>query len=149
MTLAPSAKSRPLLLIDGFNLLHSVILQGRDRVNWWLPEKQSLVVDYVGQCPGEFECWLVFDSSRSDEERPALPVSRTQRCNPARILYAPSADDAIVSLCELHQERRVQVASADRALQDRCRNHGAVRLRPWDLQELFAAPRKLDPNGDQ
>jgi hypothetical protein len=38
---------KPLYLVDGFNFLHAVLLQGRERSRWWSPENRERVVEAV------------------------------------------------------------------------------------------------------
>jgi hypothetical protein len=38
---------KPLYLVDGFNFLHAVLLQGRERARWWRPENCERVVEAV------------------------------------------------------------------------------------------------------
>lgn len=38
---------KPLYLVDGFNFLHAVLLQGRERARWWSPENRERVVAAV------------------------------------------------------------------------------------------------------
>jgi hypothetical protein len=38
---------KPLYLVDGFNFLHAVLLQGRERARWWSPENRERVVEAV------------------------------------------------------------------------------------------------------
>ena len=39
----------PFLIIDGFNVLHAVVLIGRDRAGWWQPAAQRRLVERVEQ----------------------------------------------------------------------------------------------------
>ena len=117
-----------LYLVDGFNLLHSVILRGKERKEWWRSDHQSTVVAFVDRLRDQ-EAWVIFDARNERSQR----CDRTDR---VQVFFAPSADDYIVQLCELHRgQRAITVVSADRSLVDRATHRGADRLSPW----LFAA----------
>lgn len=125
----------PLFLVDGYNFLHAVLLEGRDRAEWWSPQKRALVIDWLTRHRGSepAELWVVFDQRGSASERALDPVQGT-----LRVCYAPDADASILASCaELAATREVIVVSADRSLCDRARRHGAGRLSPWK----FAATR--------
>ena len=123
--MSTSEHLRPLYLVDGYNLLHAVILKGRDRARWWGAEQQRRVVDFVARFSDGDVC-VVFDGSAPE---PAA--------TPIEVRFAASADDTIVARCaKLEGERTVYVVSADRALIDRARQHGAHRLSPWQFAAL-------------
>ena len=123
-----SSTEIPLFLIDGYNLLHSVILRGKERPHWWSVDNQARVVSLVSLRSGSEECWVVFDARRADSSRLELVTSD-------RVHYASSADDWIVVQAEKQSERSVTVVSADRALVDRARRFGAKGMSPWQFAE--------------
>ena len=123
-----SSTEYQLLLIDGYNLLHSVILRGRERPHWWSVDNQARVVSFVSTHSGPEECWTVFDAGRADS-------SRLEITNEHRVHYASSADDWIVVQAEEQSKRGVTVVSADRALVDRARRFGAKGMSPWVFAE--------------
>jgi len=126
----------PLILLDGFNFLHAVVLKGQGRAEWWSTAMQARVIDWLERHPGSqpAELWVVFDQRGSST--PALAAPANQRS--PRVLHAPDADACILQHAEaLAAEREVIVVSADRSLCDRARRHGARRLSPWK----FAASR--------
>src|SRR5437870_2018600 len=53
----------PLLIIDGFNVLHAGVLVGRDRADWWKETAQRRLVDRVEQFSHDNDTaiWIVFD----------------------------------------------------------------------------------------
>jgi predicted RNA-binding protein with PIN domain len=133
----------PLYLVDGFNFLHAVVLQGRDRARWWSPENQAKVVDAVAGLRVEgrpVDAWVVFDRrGPSDDTFVGFPelVSRGN----IQIHHAADADDYIVRRCgELGGQREVVVVSADRSLRDRAKNHGARGLSPWVFASYAPSP---------
>lgn len=139
----------PLHLIDAFNFLHAVVLKGRDRKNWWCSENQARVVAAVlalraGREP--FDAWLVFDR-RGEMPGPAAldPVLHAAALTVVpgiEVHSAPDADDYIVARCaELSGARELWIVSADRALGDRARRHGAHRVSPWAFAGNAASSR--------
>jgi len=134
----PAILMAPLYLVDGFNLLHAVVLRGRERKGWWQVEQQARVVRLAQGFRGG-EVWVVFDARGSERITGTgmggafTPGPHGQR---VEVRFAPSADDYIVELCaELQGQRQVIVVSADRALVDRARHRGAARLSPWQFAE--------------
>lgn len=120
----------PLYLVDGFNLLHAVVLVGRERANWWGAAGQARVVELAEQFDAGEVC-VVFD------DRGKGRVSRTERVD---VQFAPDADEYIVQHCaSLRGSRSVVVVSADRALCDRSAHRGASRLSPWKFRERCTA----------
>ncbi len=137
---APGAMGRDVYLVDGFNLLHAVLLKGKDRATWWSAAEQERVVRLCETlvsggasfgCTPPAEVRLVFDAASERSERFSGPTSLA-------VAFAPSADDYVVAevrrLKALVPSPRVVVVSSDRQLQDRCRSLGAERLSP----RLFA-----------
>jgi predicted RNA-binding protein with PIN domain len=126
----------PLILIDGFNFLHAVVLRGQARAEWWSPSKQAMVIEWLTQHTGgeRAELWVVFDQRGS-----SAGAAPGQSEGSIQVCYAPDADELIVARCaELTSGREVSVISADRSLVDRARRHGARGLSPWK----FAASRR-------
>jgi predicted RNA-binding protein with PIN domain len=115
----------PLFLVDGFNVLHAVVLSGRERSAWWGAHEQGRVVELAERFDGEV-C-VVFD------ERGSERIARSERVD---VEFAPNADDYIVERCgQLRGLRQVVVVSADRSLGDRSLQRGASRLSPWKFAE--------------
>lgn len=115
---------------DGFNVLHAVLL-GRERdVDWWQREFQTRVVQWVegllGRGALDGPATIVFDARE--------PLADGQRVTSllATVVYAPSADDFIVSACG-SPEQRPRVVTADRSLGDRAKAGGARIVKPWHL----------------
>jgi predicted RNA-binding protein with PIN domain len=117
----------PILIIDGFNVLHAVVLIGRDRAGWWQPAAQRRLVERVEQLTLSYpSIWIVFDRSLSTSEIPEDVTSKDARI---RIVYAPSADDWIVHEVErLAPQHAITVVTADRPLRERVRHVGGMVL---------------------
>ncbi len=126
----------PLYLVDGFNLLHAVVLSGRERAEWWRASNRARVVELAARFASG-EIWVVFDVRGPREELSlAARLEATPQQAGVQIRYAPSADDYIVAVCaDVQGRREVVVVSADRALLDRCRHRGAARISPWKFAE--------------
>ncbi len=120
----------PLLIIDGFNVLHAGVLVGRDRAEWWKETAQRRLVSRVEQFPHEqeTELWIVFDRRANKEGHVSDVTSADPRI---RIAYAPSADDWIVAqVSELAHQRTTTVVTGDRPLRERVRRVGGSLLSP-------------------
>lgn len=122
----------PLLIIDGFNVLHAAVLVGRDRARWWQPAAQRRLVERVEQLNHSYpSMWIVFDRRPSTNEVLENVASNDSRI---RIVYAPSADDWIVQEVErLTPQHLVTVVTADRPLRERVRQVGGTLLSPLAL----------------
>ncbi|MEN9582031.1 MAG: YacP-like domain [Pseudomonadota bacterium] len=133
-----STPQGPLLpawvLVDGFNVLHAVVLRRQERARWWNALNQERVVrlaeSFALASPGGPPAVeVVFDAGSATSERFAGTAS-------VEVRFSPNADDAIVARSrELQGHFHVIVVSADRALLDRARNVGAARLSPWAFEE--------------
>ncbi len=130
-----AVEGKPLLyLVDGYNVLHAVVLAGKDRSEWHGPRNRAQVVELAGRLR-EGEAWVVFDGSVVPEELGRQPERVT-------VSFAPSADDFILERCvALRGDREIVVVSADRSLLDRARHRGAARLSPWQFAGLCKTQR--------
>jgi predicted RNA-binding protein with PIN domain len=122
----------PILIIDGFNMLHAVVLIGRDRAGWWQPAAQRRLIERVEQFHLSYpSVWIVFDRRPSTSEVPEDVTSSDPRI---RIVYAPSADEWIVHEVErLVPQHAITVVTADRLLRERIRHVGGSLLSPRAL----------------
>ena len=120
----------PLLIVDGFNVLHAGVLLGRDRAGWWQVPAQRRLIERVQQFadPSYPEIWVVFDRRLGQGHRQGAVISDDPRIH---VVYAPSADDWIVEQVKaLCGQRPVTVVTADRLLRDRARHAGGEILSP-------------------
>jgi len=137
-------------LIDGYNVLHTVLLGGQIRTGdkaWRQASRERLIeqircFEALGPEPAEAPqprekrpatAVIVFDGQRpalDDDEEAAL-----------RIVFAPSADDWIVRRVR-HAARPSDfaVVSADRQLTGRCRHAGAQVVNPRDFMSRCPPP---------
>ncbi len=116
-------------LIDGFNVLHAGVLQGRDRRDWWKPAAQDRLIAIAKTFDDPAaELWVVFDDTREGSgARCRIPEEGSR----VRIAHAPSADDWIVSeVRRAEAPGQIAVVTADRQVRDRCRHRGARIVSP-------------------
>jgi hypothetical protein len=120
---------KPLYLVDGFNFLHAVLLQGRKRSHWWSPENRERVVEAVAALraapdlmaaaesvdiapsPGFAgspgldagsgpDVWVVFDQREPESDAAVGAGGRAPQLRGGlQIHLAPDADDYIVARC--------------------------------------------------
>jgi predicted RNA-binding protein with PIN domain len=119
----------PVLIIDGFNVLHAVVLVGRDRAGWWHPTAQRRLVERIEQLDIAYpSIWIVFDRRSSTGKVTENVTSDDPRIE---VMYAPSADDWIVAEVErLSPRHTVTVVTADRPLRERVRRAGGSGFSP-------------------
>jgi predicted RNA-binding protein with PIN domain len=119
----------PIFIIDGFNVLHAVVLVGRDRAGWWQPTAQRRLVEHVERLDLSYpSMWIVFDRRPVMNEAPEDVTSDDPRI---RVVYAPSADDWIVQEVErLSLQHPMTVVTSDRPLRERVRQVGGFLLSP-------------------
>ena len=143
------------ILVDGFNVLHTVLLRDARGDGWWKREQRERLLRRVaGWRGGADEIWVAFDGSRPAESVWAEPVARAEgpssggaegtsdalanedsRARPTvRSLFAESADDWIVRRArKAEQPERILVVSADRKVAGRARSAGVEVLSPWSF----------------
>lgn len=113
-------------LIDGYNVLCSGLLGGRDRSSWWNTERRRELVSRLERfdAPGA-EIWVVFDG-----ERDAAAPARGRVYS----VFVPSADQWIHrQVKERAPTESVAVVTADRQLAGRARHGGARVVSPGAL----------------
>ncbi len=122
-------ESQERWLVDGFNVLHTAILYGRERGGWWKEEARNRLLDRVrGFRDGEL--WIVFDGSRMPEG-PSDREREDAQPDAPRIIFAPSADDWLLSeVRRAATPAGLHLVTADRKLGDRARHHGARIVKP-------------------
>jgi hypothetical protein len=135
---ATAAGSRTIL-VDGFNVLHAVLL-GEDRAGaWWRSELRARLLDRVSAWrEGDDEIWVAFDGARPATSVWAEPVATpngdpgTQAGPTVHVVFVESADDWIVRRARRAEEpSRLMVVSADRKVTGRSRSAGCEIMTPW------------------
>jgi len=137
---ATSASPRRTILVDGFNVLHAVLL-GKEREGWWRRALRERLLERVRAWDGgPDEIWVAFDGSRPAESVWAEPVASSSALDAGRDpsgpivhqVFVESADDWIVRRARRTQRpERLLVVSADRKVAGRARSAGCEVLTPW------------------
>jgi predicted RNA-binding protein with PIN domain len=118
-----------LWLVDGYNVLCSGVLGGRERGRWWAEEHRGeLLARLEGFDDPNAEIWVVFDGSSPA----ATADGEGERI---RTVFAPSADDWLVAEVKrrVTDARAVAVVTADRRVAGRSRHRGAQVFAPREL----------------
>ena len=126
------AKPRPTLwLVDGFNVLHVVLLHGESRKAWWQSKGRERVVELVRAFDAaDAEVVVVFDGSQPP------PEGEPESAAGPRVIFAAPADDWVLTAVRTAPDpARVAVVTADRRLAARARHRGAQVVAPG----VFAA----------
>jgi hypothetical protein len=109
-------------LVDGFNVLCTGLLGGRDRNGFWTDTGRNEVLARAARFDDpEARIVVVFDGPR--------PAEATERSCPERV-FAPSADAWILDALRVRGSERATVVSADRRLTGRARHRGALVVTP-------------------
>lgn len=143
-----------ILLVDGFNVLHAVLL-GKERSGWWRRSlRERLLARATAWHGDQDEIWVAFDGARpsvstysviwsseaGSETRAPSETTPTGRPGPSprrsgpivHSLFVESADDWIVRRARrAEQPDRVVVVSNDRKVTGRARSAGCEILTPW------------------
>ena len=131
---------RSTVLVDGFNVLHAVLL-GKDRSGgWWRRAlRERLLARVSAWNGGADEIWVAFDGARPAASVWAEPVATPSGAASPRpssptvhSVFVESADDWIVRRARRaeHPDRMI-VVSADRKVAGRARSAGCTILTPW------------------
>ncbi|MCA9504268.1 MAG: NYN domain-containing protein [Myxococcales bacterium] len=125
-----------VLLVDGFNVLHAVLL-GRDREDWWRRGARERLLERIAGWRDEAdEIWVAFDGARPAwsvwAEPVARPLPRRRRGPIVHCVFVESADDWIVRRARRAAEPgRLVIVSADRQVAGRARSAGCEVWSPW------------------
>ena len=140
---ALSPEQKRVILVDGFNVLHAVLLKADRDSGWWRREmRERLLRRVAGWSGGNDAIWVAFDGAQPSWSVWAEPVAnilppRSSNSSPpdkpmVHSLYVESADDWIVRRARRspHPDRTV-VVTADRQVAGRSRSAGCEIWTPW------------------
>ncbi len=130
---------RRIILVDGFNVLHAVLLANEREDGWWKREARERLLRRVRTWPGVDDAlWVAFDGSMPTwsvwAEPVAVPQERAQPGPIVHSVFVESADDWIVRRTRRSEEpNRMLVVTADRQVAGRARSAGAEISSPWSF----------------
>lgn len=130
-----AASERRTLLVDGFNVLHTVLLAGeRDSIWWGRAAREKLLARVCAWPDARDEIWVAFDGSQPAWSVMAVPAARAAggRGPMVHSVFVESADDWIVRRARrAPAPSRAIVVSADRKVAGRARSAGCEVWSPW------------------
>lgn len=143
-----------IILVDGFNVLHTVVL-GRDRAaGWWKREPRERLLRRIATwTEGPDALWVAFDGTRESWSTWAEPVADTMAAAAAgahvHSVYVESADDWIVRRARRSPwPDRTVVVSADHKVAGRARSAGCAIWTPWAFMARCPTPSARDEPAD-
>jgi hypothetical protein len=130
-----ATSERRMLLVDGFNVLHTVLLAGeRDSIWWGRDAREKLLARVCAWPDARDEIWVAFDGSQPAWSVVAVPAARAAGGQGPMVhsVFVESADDWIVRRARraLPSSRAI-VVSADRKVAGRARSAGCEVWSPW------------------
>ncbi|MFO0690678.1 MAG: NYN domain-containing protein [Myxococcota bacterium] len=135
-----ATSGRRALLVDGFNVLHTVLLAGARDGAWWGRAARERLLDRLAGWPEAGDAiWVAFDGNQPAWSVLAVPAPGP--CPGARArgpivhsLFVESADDWIVRRARRAAcPDRTVVVSADRKVAGRARSAGCLVWSPWEF----------------
>ncbi len=146
---------RRVILVDGFNVLHAVLLKTERDSGWWKRVHRERLLRRLAAWPRpRDELWVAFDGAQPTWSVWAEPVAevfegasagllterQSELRNDARLMlhsvYVESADDWIVRRARrTSTPDQTVVVSADRQVAGRARSAGCEVWTPWSLME--------------
>jgi len=128
-----------ILLVDGFNVLHTVLLAGaRDSIWWGRGAREELLERIAGWPERSDAIWVAFDGPRPAWSMWAMPRPRGPILHS---VFVESADDWIVRRARrATAPARTLVVSADRKVAGRARSAGCEVWSPWAFVAACGGP---------
>ena len=119
-------------LVDGYNVVCSGLLGGRERAGWWQEERRAELLERLQRFDDPtVEIWVVFDGDGGDG------ITAEGR---VRAVFTPSADAWLVEQVKARgADAPVAVVTADRRIADRARRRGRAP-RSADRWPRYAPP---------
>ncbi len=140
-----SRAARRLILVDGFNVLHAVLLGKEREDGWWRREpRERLLRRISGWQRGPDEIWIAFDGTSPAwsvwAEPVAHPLTSRSLGTIVHSVFVESADDWIVRRARrTSTPERTVVVSGDRKVVGRARSAGCEIWTPWAFISLCPA----------
>jgi hypothetical protein len=135
---------RRTLLVDGFNVLHTVLLAGdRDSIWWGRDAREKLLARICAWPDPRDEIWVAFDGSQPAWSVLAVPAGLAAGGGGPTVhsIFVESADDWIVRRARRAPlPARVLVVSADRKVAGRARSAGCEVWTPWAFVARCVVP---------
>ncbi|MFK7894781.1 MAG: NYN domain-containing protein [Myxococcota bacterium] len=142
-TKAGAGEEPRIILVDGFNVLHAVLLGNERKGGWWKRDARERLLRRVRSWPGlNDSLWVAFDGSLPTWSVWAEPVAIPQDCAPTspavrplvHSVFVESADDWIVRRARRSEAPgRLLVVTGDRQVAGRARSAGAEISSPWSF----------------
>lgn len=153
------ASPRPLVpdvwLLDGYNVLHTVVLRG-DREHWWREDQRNRLISLAATLDaGGAPIWVVFDGPHPLADAPDDPeqaaAARARSSGAGRgvgVVFAPDADDWILRrVRSAHEPQTIAVVSADRRLCARVQSRGGRVISPRSFLNACGGATAAPPTG--
>jgi predicted RNA-binding protein with PIN domain len=126
-----------LWLVDGYNVLHTVLLGGEDREDFWKSERRDALRARIEGLPDldvvKRRVVIVFDGGRPSEAVTPTPV--------VAVRFEPCADDWIVQQARrASRPDQIGVVTSDRQVAGRCQHAGARVVAPKQFVAWCAGP---------
>ena len=126
-----SGNAPRIWLVDGYNTVCAGLLGGRDRTQWWSPQRRAELMErlagFEGLTDPSSEIWVVFDGAASVQ----ADDTGSERI---RSVFAPSADEWLVrEVRDRASDGGVAVVTDDRRLANRARDRGALIFTPQEF----------------
>ena len=126
-----------VMLVDGFNVLHAVLLGKEREDGWWRREPRERLLRRISAWQsGPHEIWVAFDGTQPAwsvwAEPIAVPRTSHSQSTTVHSVFVESADDWIVRRARraTHPEQMI-IVSGDRKVTGRARSAGCEIWTPW------------------
>ncbi len=139
-----------LWLVDGYNVLHTVLLGGEDRTAFWTSTRREAllarVAGLVGLDAAKRRVVVVFDGARPHPDQTDDANAGTPHGAALTHRFEPSADAWIVQAARRSERpAEIGVVTSDRQVAGRCRHAGAHVVAPsqflaWCPEPIADAP---------
>jgi hypothetical protein len=137
-----------VILVDGFNVLHAVLLGKEREDGWWRREPRERLLRRISVWPsGPDEIWVAFDGTEPAwsvwAEPIAVPRTSDSKTTTVHSVFVESADDWIVRRARRanHPDQTI-IVSGDRKVTGRARSAGCEIWTPWSFISRCPTPEE-------